>query len=123
MKGKSKGQLEAEISETTTKFQIQNIGKGPSEVKTHILGDIIFIRLKGALTVAENTLSYDQEGLNLVKQSRIHLFSNPRSNLGDSITEIIGVEVKCILLDICDIKKELFLTLCLGDNLEERFGW
>jgi len=57
MTNKTKGQIEAAMSEAITKFKIENIGKGPKEVKSYIIEDMMVIRLKGALTTSEQQLT------------------------------------------------------------------
>ena len=56
MKTKTKGQVEAEISEAIVKLEMQQAGKEPQRVKSYIIEDIIVIRLKGFLTVMEHEL-------------------------------------------------------------------
>jgi len=67
MKNKTKGQIEAEISEAITKFKIENIGKGPEEVKSYIIEDMVVIRLKGILTHIEQELTKHPEGIDSYK--------------------------------------------------------
>jgi uncharacterized protein YbcI len=40
---KTKGQVEARISEAIIKFEKEYMGRGPDETKTYIIDDIIFI--------------------------------------------------------------------------------
>ena len=47
---KTKGQLEAEISEAIIKFEKEYMGRGPTETKTYIIDDLVLVRLKGILT-------------------------------------------------------------------------
>ena len=49
---KTKGQVEAEISEAIIKFEKEYMGRGPDETKTYIIGDMILVRLRGVLTPA-----------------------------------------------------------------------
>ena len=45
---KTKNELEAEISEAITYFEIEYMGRGPKEVRTHIVEDLIVVRQGGA---------------------------------------------------------------------------
>jgi uncharacterized protein YbcI len=65
---KTKGEIEAEISKAIVQFEIDYMGRGPKEVRTHILEDIVGVRLKGVLTPAEQQLSRSAEGSELVKK-------------------------------------------------------
>ena len=56
MMNKTKGQLEADISALITKFEKEHLGRGPKEVRTFIIHDLILVRLKGILTPAEEKL-------------------------------------------------------------------
>jgi len=73
---KSKGQIEADISEALIKFEKEYMGRGPEETKTYIIDDMIVIRLRRVLTPAEQQLaeaSDDAKGRTLIKQVRTEL--------------------------------------------------
>ena len=53
MLNKTKGQLEADISSSITSFEKEQLGRGPQEVRTFIIQDMILVRIKGVLTPAE----------------------------------------------------------------------
>ena len=63
----TKGQTESQISEAIIKFEKEYMGRGPKETKTYILKDMVFIRLKGVLTLAEEQLAKTSEGSDLIK--------------------------------------------------------
>lgn len=63
----TKRQAEDNISKAIIKFEKEFLGRGPEEVKTYILGDMILVRLKGILTPAEQHLAGNHEGKMLVK--------------------------------------------------------
>ena len=67
---KTKGEIEAEISQAIVQFEIDYMGRGPKEARTHIIDDIVVVRLKGVLTPAEEQLSKSAEGSELVKKMR-----------------------------------------------------
>jgi len=46
---RTKGQVEAQISEAIIKFEKEYMGRGPMEAKTYIIKDMVFVRLKGVL--------------------------------------------------------------------------
>ena len=52
MGNRTKGQTEALISDAIIKFEKEYMGRGPTETKTYIIKDMVFIRLKGVLTPA-----------------------------------------------------------------------
>ncbi|HET9884161.1 MAG TPA: Na-translocating system protein MpsC family protein, partial [Candidatus Binatia bacterium] len=54
---KTKGEVEAAISEAMVGFEIDFMGRGPKEARSHIIDDLILVRLKGVLTPAEQQLA------------------------------------------------------------------
>ena len=78
---KTKGQVEAEISEALIKFEKEYMGRGPDETKTYIIDDLIVIRLQRVLTSAEQQLAKsdgDVKGRSLIKQVRTELLEKAR---------------------------------------------
>ena len=53
---KSQGEIEANISEGINRFQQDYMGRGPKSIRTHLLGDLLVVRLHGVLTAAEQQL-------------------------------------------------------------------
>jgi uncharacterized protein YbcI len=93
---KSKGQIEAEISNAITKFEKEHLGRGPIEANTYILDDMILIRLKGILTPAEERLATDNDGAQIIKQIRRRLIESSRPLLEDIISNITGEKIKSL---------------------------
>ena len=54
---KTKGQIEAEITEAVIRFEKEYMGRGPEEAKTYIVDDMVLVRLKGVLSRAEHQLA------------------------------------------------------------------
>ena len=50
------GEIEAAICEGVTRFEQEYMGRGPKDIHTHLLGDLLVVRLKGVLTAAEQQL-------------------------------------------------------------------
>ena len=50
---RSKGEMEAALGHTVLKFEKEYFGRGPKEISTYIVKDMVIIRLKGILTPAE----------------------------------------------------------------------
>ena len=42
---KTKGEIEAEISRALVQFEINYMGRGPKEARTHIIEDMLVVRL------------------------------------------------------------------------------
>jgi uncharacterized protein YbcI len=112
----TKGQMEAEISNALITFEKEHMGRGPLEAKTHIVQDIVVIRLKGVLTPAEIHLAKDVEGIQLIKQVRTKLLENAQEMVGRIIQEITGVPPVSMYTDISTKTGERFIIFTLQQN-------
>ncbi len=117
---KSKGQLEADISKFLVLFEKGHMGRGPEDVKSYIINDMVLIRLKGVLTPAEKALAKDDEGIQLVKQVRAKLLENSNKILAKEITVITGCQVVSFHTDISTQTGERFIIITLSEDLEQR---
>ena len=119
---KTKGQLEAEISDAITSFEKEHMGRGPIETKTYIIDDMIIVRLKGVLTKAEHALveKSDRNGRarDLIKQVRIELMENGRPILEDLIKDIIKRKISSLHTDISTVSGERIIVFTLEKHPE-----
>jgi uncharacterized protein YbcI len=113
----TKGQLEDNISKAIIKFEKEYLGRGPEEVKTFVLGDLILIRLKGILTPAEQHLASNHEGKMLVKQVRIQLIEKSRTMLEEIIHDITNCSVISLHTDISTVTGERVFIFVLDRHL------
>jgi len=120
MTRKTKGQLEAEIGQAVVKFEREYMGRGPTDVRTHLLGDMVLVRLKGVLTPAEHQL-VRAEGVELLKQVRAKLLESGRRQVGNAIREITGLEVISMHADLSTKTGERIVIFVLSESLEDRF--
>lgn len=118
----SKGQMEAEISNALISFEKEHMGRGPVEARTHIIQDIVIIRLKGILTPAETHLAKDDEGIQLIKQIRAKLLETSRGLLVNMITGITGCATRSFHTDISTRTGERFIIITLTEDLEGKFS-
>ncbi len=117
MNHKTKGQIEAEISEAIIKFEKEYMGRGPLETKAYILDDMILVRLKGVLTRAEHQLASTEEnqrGRGLIKQVRIELLEKGRPLLEAAIEDITRQKVKSLHTDISTSTGERIILFTLS---------
>lgn len=119
MLDKTKGQLEADISTLITKFEKENLGRGPKEVRTFIIQDLILVRLKGILTPAEEKLISEVDGAQLVKQIRRRLIESSRSILEKIIEEKINAKVITLHTDISTRTGERIIIFGMDREVEE----
>ena len=113
---KSKGQLEAEISEALIKFEKEYMGRGPEQTKTYIISDMIVVRLQRVLTPAEQQLagaSDEMRGLTLIKQVRTELLEKARPLMEQIILDLTGKTVKSLHTDISTATGERVIIFTL----------
>jgi len=118
--GKTKGQIEAEISTALTKFEVEHMGRGPKEVKTYIIDDMVLVRLKGVLTDAEKQLTKNDEGRDLIKKVRRTLLENAKDLISSTVKGLSGAEVASMHTDISTRTGERVIIFTLAENLERR---
>ncbi len=118
----SKGQLEAEITKAIIQFEREHLGRGPQEARTWIIQDMIFIRLKGVLTPAEEKLARDPEGRDLIKRVRMQLIEGSRPMLEDMVRRITEVSVVSLHSDVSTKTGERVIVLTLVEDQEARFS-
>lgn len=113
---KTKGQLEAEISEAIVKFEKEYMGRGPLETRTHLVEDLVLVRLKRVLTPAEQKLAQTEgarPGRSLIKQVRTELLENGRPLLEVALRDVLGREVVSLHTDISTKTGERIIVFTL----------
>jgi len=118
---KTRGQIEAEISESMVKFEKEYMGRGPLETKSYIIDDMVLVRLKNVLTPAELRLADpgaqkngQKNGRELIKRVRIALLEQGRPLLEAEVERIVGVKVKSLHTDISTVTGERVLLFSLA---------
>jgi uncharacterized protein YbcI len=116
---KSLGELEAAVCEGMTRFEQEYMGRGPKDVHTYLIGDLLVVRLKGVLTAAEQhlvkTLQADK-GRDLLKQVRIQLLETARPIIEAMVFEIIGIKVLSLHHDISTVTGEEVVLFTLVES-------
>ena len=100
---KTRGEIEAAISEGVGRFEQDYMGRGPKDIHAHLLGDFLIVRLQGVLTAAEQHLVKSlpaEKGRNLLKEVRTHLIETARPVLEAMVEKITGVKVVTMHHDI-----------------------
>ena len=120
---KTKGQIEAEISEAIIRFEREYMGRGPEETRSYLLGDMILVRLQGVLTPAEKHLAdssdYAEDG-RLIKQVRMQLIEKARMLLEAIVHDITGRSVVSLHTDISTRTGERVIVWTLDGAVECR---
>jgi uncharacterized protein YbcI len=118
---KSKGELEAEISNAVIRFKKEYMGRGPVSVRTYLIDDLALVRLQGVLTPAEQKLVLVEQGgrgRDLIKQMRLELIEHGRPLLDTVVKDILGVEVVSLHTDISTTTGESVLVFTLASKPE-----
>jgi uncharacterized protein YbcI len=85
------------------------MGRGPRNIRAHLIGDLLVIRLQGVLTSAEQQLAKtlsSEKGRDLLKQVRTHLIETARPHLEAMIQKATGVKVLSLHYDISSVTGE-----------------
>lgn len=119
---KTKGCIEAEISNALTKWEKDYLGRGSVSVKTDILRDMIIVSLHGILSSAEYALCETHEGMLSVKRTRTSLVESGVEDLKEIIRRITGEEVKSFFTDLSTRTGERVMVFRLYDDLEKKLS-
>lgn len=116
-----KGQLESEISKALTQWEKEYLGRGPLQVKTDILRNLIVVHLKGILTPAEKELIKTESGVLSIKKLRTSLVEAGNVQLKDIIYSLTNVTVDSFHTDLSTKNGERIIVFTLNENLEKKF--
>src|SRR4051794_39105171 len=100
---KTRGEVESAVSDGITRFEQEYMGRGPKSIRTHLIGDLLVVRLQGILTVAEQQLVQSvapEKGRNLLKQVRTQLVETARPLLEAMVEQTTGSQVLSLHHDI-----------------------
>src|SRR5512144_1276819 len=114
---KSQGEIEAAICEGLRRFEQEYMGRGPKDIHSHLIDDLLVVRLQGVLTAAEQHLVKSlpsEKGRDLLKQVRTHLIETARPLMEAMIQEITGVKVLSLHHDISTVTGEELVAFTLA---------
>ena len=116
---KTQGEIEAAVCAGISRFEQDFMGRGPKDIRAHLIGDLLVVRLQGVLTAAEQhlvkTLS-PEKGRDLLKQVRVHLIETARPLLEAMIQEAIGIKVVSLHHDISTVTGEEVVLFTLAES-------
>jgi uncharacterized protein YbcI len=116
---KTKGEIEAEISQAIVQFELDYMGRGPKEAATYVVDDMVLVRLKGVLTPAEQQLTKTPDGGELVKKMRSTLIEKARFLLYQVVGDITGIKIVDLHTDISTSSGERIFVFILERDLEK----
>ncbi len=103
------------------------MGRGPKEIHTHLIGDLLVVRLRGVLTEAEQQLVktfQPEKGRDLLKQVRTQLIETARPVLEAMVADVTGVKALSMHHDISTVTGEdvVVFTLATMPDFREPKG-
>lgn len=116
---KTQGEIEAAIGEGISRFELEHMGRGPKDIRAHLLGDLLVVRLQGVLTAAEQHLVQAlpaEKGRDLLKQVRTHLLETARPLMEAMVEGITGVKVVSLHHDISTMTGEELVLFTLASR-------
>ena len=116
---KTQGEIEATISEGITRFEQDYMGRGPKDIHSHLIGELVVVRLKGVLTAAEQQLVRTlpaEKGRDLLKQVRTHLVETARPVMEAMIEKATGVKIVSLHHDISTTTGEEIIIFTLAGS-------
>ena len=116
---RTQGEIEAAICEGIGRFEQEYMGRGPKDIHTHLIGDLVVVRPKGVLTAAEQHLVRSlpgEKGRDLLKQVRIQLIETARPFLEALVQGITGVKMVSLHHDISTVTGEEVVLFTLAES-------
>jgi uncharacterized protein YbcI len=114
---KTQGEIQSAVAEGMTRFEQEYMGRGPKDVRAHLIDDMVVVRLKGVLTAAEQHLVKTlppEKGRDLLKQVRAQLLEIARPTMEAMVKEITGVDVVSFHHDISTMTGEEVVLFTLS---------
>jgi uncharacterized protein YbcI len=116
---KTQGEIEAAICDGVSRFEQDYMGRGPKDIQTHLIHDLLVVRLHGVLTAAEEHLARalpTEKGRDLLKEVRTHLIETARPVMEAMVEEITGVKVLSLHHDISTATGEELVLFTLTES-------
>ena len=114
---RTQGEIEAAVCDGVSRFEQEYMGRGPKDIRAHLLGDLLVVRLQGVLTAAEQHLVRTlppEKGRDLLKQVRTQLIEIARPVLSATVAEATGVGVVSLHHDISTVTGEEVILFTLS---------
>jgi uncharacterized protein YbcI len=116
---KTQGEIEAAISDGISRFEQEYMGRGPKDIRAHLIGDLPVVRLQGVLTAAEQHLVKvlaGEKGRDLLKQVRKHLIETARPMMEAMVREVTGAKIISLHHDISTMTGEEVILFALDES-------
>ncbi len=118
---KTRHELETELSRAMSHFEKDYFGRGPIDVHTFIIQDMLLVRMYSILTPAEQALAGSREGMFQIKDIRRQLFETSRPLLEELVRQTTGHRVVSMHTDLSTSSGERIVIFIVDVNLETVF--
>ncbi len=116
----TKGSLEAEIANAVVRFQREQQGRGATDVRAHVVGEMVLVRSVGIFTAVEAKLAASDEGRKLIKSSRQELRSINHEEIETIVSQIVCCNVVRSFFDVdVEAGKQIEIYV-LGSDVERK---
>jgi uncharacterized protein YbcI len=116
----TRGTIEAEAANAVVKFQREQQGRGPADVRAHLVGELLLVRSTGIFTQTESRLAATEEGRRLIKSARQELRGINHGEVETIIAEIVGCRVVRSYYDVDVDAAEQVEVYVLEADVEKR---
>jgi uncharacterized protein YbcI len=116
---KTTGEIEAAVSAAIVAYKQEYMGRGPRDIHTHLIGDMLVVRLQGVLTTAEQQLVktlVPSKGRDLLKEVRTQLIELSRPGLEAIVKDITGITTISLHHDVSTITGEEIIVFILAES-------
>ena len=113
---KTQGEIEAAICDGMTHFMQEYMGRGPKEIRAHLLGDLLLVRLKGILSPGEKSLAAvvpAEKGRDLLKGVRTHMIETLRHHLEEMVKQSCDTTCTSMHHDVSTVTGEEVFVFAL----------
>lgn len=115
---RTRGEREAEFTRAMIQLEKDYLGRGPEDVRTVFVLDMVVVRLRGILTRAEIKLCETPEGSALVKETRRRLFESARDIIAEMVTSITGAKMISLHTDMSTRTGERVVVITVEGALD-----
>ena len=115
---KTQGEIEAAVCKGMSHFEQEYMGRGPKDIRAHLIGDLLVVRLQGVLTAAEQHLVKTlpvEKGRDLLKQVRSQLIEVARAKMDALVADITGSKPLSLHHDISTLTGEEIVVFTLAE--------
>lgn len=116
----TKGSVEAEVANAVTRFHREQQGRGPQDVRAHLIGDIVLVRCSGIFTPVEARLSASEDGRKLIRSARQELRAINHAEAEGLVADIVGCRVLRSYADVDVEAAEQMEVYVLAEDAEKR---